>query len=141
VNDPAQRKNLVPFTQFAIDLQKKQLPEYAFIVPNMLHDAHDASLGAADRWLQTNIAPLLVDPAFQKDGLLVITFDEAGKDKQHGGGKVATAIVSPLAKKNYVSHTFFQHPSTLRLMLQGLGVAQRPGGAATAPSMGEFFQF
>jgi len=66
----------VPFTQFAEDLTNSNLPAYSFIVPNMLHDGHD-SLSMADSWLKTKIAPLLASSGFQKDGLLIIVFDES----------------------------------------------------------------
>jgi acid phosphatase len=139
VNDPAQAANLVPFSQFAADLAANHLPQYGFIVPNLLDDAHDGTLQAADSWLQTNIGPLLSSSAFQ-NSLLVIVFDESDDtDTAHGGGQVACVIVSPLAKKGYQSSTLYQHPSVLRLMLEGLGVTSLPGASATAPDMGEFF--
>src|SRR5437773_3038936 len=58
VNSATQRNNLVPFTQFATDLAGGNLPDYAFVVPNLCNDAHDCSLSTADQWLQTNIDPL-----------------------------------------------------------------------------------
>jgi Phosphoesterase family len=95
----------------------------------------------ADTWLKTNIDPLIKSTEFQKDGLLIIIFDEAGNDNTHGGGRVAAVIVSPLAKGGYQSTTFYQNESVLRLMLEGLGVKTLPGAAATAPKMWEFFTF
>src|SRR6266496_6827016 len=88
-NDSVQRRNLVPFTQFATDLASGTLPDYANIVPNLCHDAHDCSLDTADAWLRTHIAPLLASATFQRDGLLVITFDESEGDNTHGGGRIA----------------------------------------------------
>ena len=139
-NDPTgQACNIVPFTQFATDLRNGTLPSFSNIVPNLCNDAHDCSLGTADSWLQTNIAPLLASPVFQQDGLLIITFDESGGDNAMGGGRVYTAIISPKAKRGYQSTTTYQHQSTLRLILKGLGVTTYPGAAATAPDMSEFF--
>ena len=135
-----QIQNLMPFTQFSKDLANNQLPDFAFIVPNQKHNAHDGSLAEADTWLHNNIAPLVSNAIFQKDGLLIIVFDEADdSDSAHGGGHAAMVIVSPIAKKNYRSETFYQHESTLRLILEGLGVKNLPGAAATAPDMSEFF--
>jgi hypothetical protein len=54
--------------------------------------------------------------------------------------KVAAVIVSPLAKDGYKSTTHYQHDSTLRPMMEGLGVTDLPGGAATEPDMTEFFK-
>jgi len=138
-NDSTQRRNLVPFTQFATDLANGTLPDYSNIVPNLCNDAHDCSLATADTWLQTHIAPLLASATFQQDGLLIITFDEAGSDNTNGGGRIAWVVVSPKAKRGYQSTTLYQHQSTLRLTLEALGVTQFPGAAATAPAMSEFF--
>ncbi len=150
-SNSSQANNIVPFTQFATDLANNGLPDYTFIAPNVNDDAHncpvglgtctsDQMLAAADQWLSTNIAPLLVSTAFQ-NSLLIIVFDESeDSDTQNGGGHVPGVIVSPLAKPGYQSTTLYQHESTLRLMMEGLGVSDLPGAAATAPDMSEFFQ-
>jgi acid phosphatase len=139
-NDAKQVQHLVPFTQLAADLNTAELPEYSFIVPNLCDNAHDCPLSTADSWLKTNIDPLISSPQFQKDGLLIILFDEANTlDLTAGGGHVLAVVVSPLAKPGYKSIAFFQHQSVLRLTLEGLGVTKLPGDAATAPAMWEFF--
>lgn len=139
-SDSSQAANIVPFTEFASDLANNTLPQYSFISPNLLDDAHDGTLAQADSWLQTNIAPLIASPAFQSSGLLIITFDEGNlSDFDHGGGHVATLIVSPRAKQGYQSKTLYQHPSTLRLILAASGINTFPGLAGTAPDMTEFF--
>lgn len=140
VNSSSEINNLVPFSQFGSDVSNGQLPNFSFVVPNLLDDAHDGPLPVADAWLAHNIGPLLNSSMFQKDGLLVIVFDEAdGSDSTHGGGHVAAVIVSPQAKAGFQSTTLYQHQSTLRLILQGLGISSYPGAAAQAPNMAEFF--
>ena len=47
--------------------------------------------------------------------------------------------VGPQVNPGYISTTFYQHESTLRESLEGLGLAFDLAGAATAPSMDEFF--
>lgn len=139
-SDSSQAANIVPFTQFTTDLANNTLPQYSFVVPNLMDDAHDGTLAQADAWLQTNIAPLIASPTFQASGLLIITFDEGDPtDLNHGGGQVATLIISSNAKKNFQSQTFYQHQSVLRLILTGSGVNSFPGLAAVAPDMTEFF--
>jgi phospholipase C len=135
-----QSQNLVPFSQFAADLPTADLPDYSFIVPNLCNDAHDCSLSSADTWLKNNIDPLIKSAEFQKDGLLIIVFDEANDlDFTSGGGHVAAVVVSPFSKSGYKSIAFYQHQSVLRLMFEGLGVKKLPSDAATAPAMWEFF--
>jgi len=140
VNSSTQLKNLVPFTQFASDVSNGTLPNFSFVLPNLINDAHDAPLEVADTWLRLNIDSFISSPTFKKDGLLIIVFDEAdGSDSTHGGGHVAAVIISPQAKPGYQSTTLYQHQSTLRLILKSLGVTSYPGAAAQAPDMGEFF--
>ena len=136
-----QLSNIVPFTQFATDLNASALPNYAFITPNGCNDAHDCGLNVADNWLKSNIDPLIKSAQFQKDGLLVIAFDESGSDNTNGGGRVVAVIISPFSKPGFKSTTLYQEESVLRLMLEGLGIKVLPGAAATAPKMWEFFTF
>jgi acid phosphatase len=150
VNNPAQQANVVPFTQFAGDLAGNTLPDYAFIVPDDLNNGHDCPGGDSncpvavdvavmDNWLQNNLSPLIDSSAFQQGGLLMITFDESEQnDVQNGGGHVPFVIAGPRVKPGYVSNTFFQHASVLRLCLEVLGIGSFPGSAATATDMGEF---
>ncbi len=139
-NTPSQAANIVPFTQFATDLGNNSLPQFSFIAPNLNDDAHDGTLAAADSWLQSNIAPLIASSTFRNGGLLIITFDEAeDTDLDHGGGQVATLIISSNGKSNFQSQTLYQHQSTLRLILEASGVNKFPGEAAEAPDMTEFF--
>jgi hypothetical protein len=146
-----QAGNIVPLTQLSADMAANALPNFSFIAPNVIHDAHScpsggpscpdsALLEAADSWLQTNIDPLIKSPAFA-NSVLIITFDEGeDTDLANGGGQVATVLVGTHVKTGFRSLTFFQHQSTLRLILDLLHVDDDPGLSATATSMNEFFQ-
>ncbi len=149
-NSGTQQANLVPFTQFPIDLAAGNLPNYSFVVPNVYDDAHNCPAGmstctlaqklsAADTWLQANIGPLIADANFQKSGLLIIACDEAEtSDTTNGGGHVPVVLVSPQLKQAYQSTTLYQHQSLERFSLEMLGVTTIPGAGATAPDMSEF---
>lgn len=150
-NSATQAANIVQFPQLATDMSNSALPSYGFIIPDVTNDAHncpggmstctsDQMLAAADQWLSKNIAPLLASPAFQ-NSLLIILFDESDfTDIQNGGGHVPFVLAGSRVKSGYQSTTTYQHDSTLRLMMEGLGVSDLPGGAASAPDMGEFFK-
>ena len=141
----------VPITPAA-----RVLPNYAMIVPDQQNNGHDCPVGfpigttlactngdrltATDAFLRANLAPLLANAEFQRDGLLVITFDEAAGDKTNGGGKVLTLFLGPRVRVGFQSTTQYFHQSLLRTSLSALGVNSFPGLAATAPAMDEFFQ-
>lgn len=147
----AQANNLVPFTDFSSDLSAGHLPNFAFVVPNAVHDAHDcpdgsdscsddAKLSAADTWLQQNLGPLLSDAGFQQNGLLIVVFDEGEMaDTQGGGGHIVMVMAGAGVKKGFQSNTRYEHAALLRLMLEALGSTNFPGAAADAPEMAEFF--
>ena len=150
-NSSVQKLNLVPFSHFAGDLANHQLPNFSFITPNVNHDGHDCPTGpsgctdaqklaTADSWLKSNIAPLLSNPAFQQDGILIIVFDESvDTDTAHGGGHIAAIMIGPGVKKAAKSTALYQHQSVLRTVLDGLGITTYPGAAATAADMGDLF--
>lgn len=140
VNSSVEKLNLVPFTHFATDLNNNALPDFSFIVPNKLDDAHDGTLAQADYWLKTRVGPLLSNAAFQKDGILIIVFDESfDTDTAHGGGHVAAVVVGPKVKKGFKSTTFYQHQHMLRTVMEALGMTTYPGAAASAYDMGGMF--
>lgn len=140
VANSSEKYNLVAFSKFPSDLANHTLPNFSFIVPNLFHDAHDGTLSAADSWLKWNIAPLISSATFQKDGILIIVFDESfDTDTAHGGGHVAAVVIGPKVKAGYRSTTFYQHQNTLKTLMKALGLSSFPGAASGAKDMGEFF--
>jgi acid phosphatase len=138
VNSSVQKMNLVPFTQFTADLNANQLPDYSFVVPNLQNDAHDGTLNQADAWLQTNIAPLIANPQFQKNGLLIIVFDEAeDTDAAHGGGHIALVAIGPAVKHGFQSPTLYQHENLLKTVAAYLGIDGNIGNAGGAAAMSD----
>jgi phosphatidylinositol-3-phosphatase len=77
---------VVPLTGLDADLRSADAtPNLAYIVPNLCHDGHDApckngepgGLISADQFLKHWVPLITASPAFKKDGLLVVTFDES----------------------------------------------------------------
>ena len=151
VNSSAMAGNVVPLTQLAADLSANALPNFSLIIPDAENDAHSCvgnapscpdsgKLARTDAWLQNNINPLINSPAFS-NGVLIITWDEGDlSDTANGGGQVATVLLGANVKTAFQSVTFYQHESTLRLIMTLLQTNDFPGGSASAPSMAEFFQ-
>lgn len=141
VADSGEKYNLVPFSELSSDLENHRLPNYSFIVPNLLHDAHDGSLSAADAWLKKHIAPLIASSTFQKNGILMIVFDESvDSDTAHGGGHVVSVVIGPHVIAGHKSFTLYQHQNTLKTMMKALGLETFPGAASSAAPMSDFFR-
>ncbi|KAL1619944.1 hypothetical protein SLS56_009911 [Neofusicoccum ribis] len=66
-------KNLTLFQQ---DLEAGTLPQWMFITPNMTSDGHDTSVTVAGAWSRTFLEPLLDNPKFMNNTLVLLTFDE-----------------------------------------------------------------
>ena len=163
VGNAQQSANIVPFTQFATDLNGGapgtlgNLPNYTFIVPDAYDDRKAAILtetsctteriADADAWIQSNIGPLLQMPAFQQSGLLIITWDEGETSDTSnglggiGGGHVATILVGAGVKAAYQQQTtnVYDHASLLRLTMDSLGLTTQLPISNVTP-MTEFFQ-
>ncbi|HEY2419697.1 MAG TPA: alkaline phosphatase family protein [Steroidobacteraceae bacterium] len=86
--------NVVNLEQLSADLADiARTPNFAFITPNLCDDGHDGSgtgaegttcangkpggLTSADAFLKRWVPIILASPAYQRDGLLIITFDES----------------------------------------------------------------
>jgi phosphatidylinositol-3-phosphatase len=138
-------------------------PHLSFITPNLCNDGHDSrcidgGLGgfqAIEAFLQKWVPLITQSPAFKKDGLLIITFDESdssgddaataccgeqglpGSPQQAGvlgpgGGRIGAVLLSPFIAPGTVSEQPYNHYSTLRYIedtfgLRHLGYAGQPG--------------
>jgi len=136
-------------------------PTLSYITPNLCHDGHDApcvdgqpgGLASADAFLKQWVPKILASPAFRRDGVLVITFDESDSPQSDssaccgegpgpnsplpgitglGGGRVGALVLSPFVKGGTWSTTPYNHYSLLASIedlfgLPYLGYAGAPG--------------
>ncbi|MFL5802915.1 MAG: alkaline phosphatase family protein [Roseiflexaceae bacterium] len=142
--DPARCNKIVPFTQFAADLQNNRVPDFVWITPNMCNDAHDCPIDASDAWVQTWVPQILASPAWKDNGVLFITFDEgkggAGCCQGAVGGRIATLVISPLVRPGFRSDVPYTHYSLLRTIeaAWGFPLLGRANCDCSAP-MSDFF--
>ncbi|HWB68034.1 MAG TPA: alkaline phosphatase family protein [Mycobacteriales bacterium] len=146
-------------------------PNYVFITPNLCHDGHDYPChnqpsGASrradiDAFLRTWVPRIRRSPAFRKDGLLEITFDESEQSDAaaccgesldvnavdglagiagRGGGRIGALLLSPFVKPGTRSTHPYNHYSTLATDEAIFGLP-RLGYATTAePFAGSLFR-
>lgn len=156
--------HIVSLNELRIDLRRvATTPNYSFITPNLCNDGHDAhcadgqtgGLEGINRFLKKWVPVITRSPAFRKDGLLIITFDEsdgAAPDafdaccnelplptdpnrpgfQGPGGGRIGAVLLSPFIRPGTVSSVPYNHYSLLRSVedifdLGHLGYAAEPG--------------
>src|SRR5262249_51624564 len=151
VDDPRQRMNLATLDQLDADL-KNGLPDFSFILPNAINDAHscppetpkctnDEMQAAADRFMARVLPPVLGSEAFKKGGLLIVVYDESlASEKAHGGGHIVMLAYGPRAKSGFKTGKFYQHENLERLLCDALGLAKCPGAGARAATMAEMLR-
>jgi phosphatidylinositol-3-phosphatase len=135
-------------------------PNYSFVTPNTCFDGHDwpkcqdgtpGRLPRVDEFLKTWVPQIMASPAYQENGMILITFDESGDDSNAGaccgevdslgftdpshpnlnevglygpgGGRVGAIVLSKYVKPGTVSNKTYNHYSQLRSFedLFGLG--------------------
>jgi hypothetical protein len=152
IDNGAEAAKIVPLSQFSSDLSAGALPNLSFIQVNQFHNGHDCpdggsactnddKLTATDQWLQANVPQILNDPGFQRDGLLVIWYDEGAEtDSTNGGGHIAMVMAGPYARRGFQSNSLFRHENLGRTIFDLLGVQPPQSTFAYVTSMIEMLQ-
>src|SRR5436309_2269780 len=151
-------------TGLATDLlHTTKTPRLSFITPDLCDDGHDypctneasgaSALTDIDAFLETWVPKITASPAFKRNGLLEILFDEAENSDATacceektgpntpspgvtgpGGGRVGTVLLSPFIKPGTVSAVPYNHYSSLASWESLLGLP-RLGYAASVPGV------
>jgi phospholipase C len=156
--------HVVNLDKLPADLRSiRTTPSYSFITPNLCNDGHDSrcvdgGLGgfqAIEAFLHKWVPIITESPAFEQDGLLIITFDESDSSGDEGataccgeqglpgspqpagmfgpgGGRIGAVLLSPFIAPGTVSTEPYNHYSTLRYVedtfhLRPLGYAGQSG--------------
>ena len=120
--------------KFFGDLKKGKLPKVAFIDPSGLQDEHPPNnIQGGEAWARTIYKAALESPQWPNLAL-IFTYDEGGgladhvvpptscaPDKSHSdltqlGFRVPLIVVSPYAKRRFVSHVKHEHTSIIRFI-------------------------
>ncbi len=110
----------------AADAAAGTLPSIGWAIPDLCNDAHDCSLGTADRWLRTWVPVLTSGPDFTSGRLAIaITFDEGA-----GGDERVPLVVLHRDLDQVIVAGTFDHYSLLRFCDDVLGAAPLRRAAA-----------
>jgi hypothetical protein len=141
----------VDFDAFGADLATGNF-RYMWITPNLTDDGHDpvdlfgtavdprASLRESDAWLSGHVTSIMQSAAYQKGGVIFITWDEAEGRDGRPTDQIPMIIVSPRIKApGFRSSKAYSHKSYLATVEDILGLPRLPT-VKDEPSMLEFFQ-
>jgi hypothetical protein len=151
----SQKLNSVPYTQLATDIANHNTPNFAYITPDLAHDAHNGTLAAADDWMAQHVPTILSLPEFRPggDGILFIVWDEADLSsdgytqdnrcastiKSGCGGRLATLVIGPQVKLHYKSTTRYDHANLLSTVCAVMGLSSCPAAGRVELPMSDFF--
>ena len=129
------RRYDVPVRRLAADAAGGRLPDLGFVIPDVVHDAHDGTLAQADRWISRRIDTITAGPDWRAGRLaIVVTADE---DDSHSGNRVLTVVATQDQEPRVVT-TPLNHYSLTGFLEDVLGV-RHLRRARTAPSLTKAF--
>ena len=126
-------------------LRPDSLSAYTMVIPNMIHDGHDAPLTTAVRWLRGFLKPIISNTEMMKSTLVVVTFDESetsGREKLFGAkrpNRIYTALVGGMVKPGFVSQQPVTHFSLLKTIEENFGLGPELAPAGTV-AIGEVWK-
>lgn len=131
-----------PYSELARDLDSNSMARYNFIKPSPCNsmDASCPSISnpvrQGDNWLSQEVPKILSSAAYQAGGALFITWDHSDDGTD---GPVGMIVLSPFAKKGYISAIRYTHGSTLRTFQEIFGISSLLGDAAAQAPLDELF--
>ena len=136
-----------PMGIFNRALEAGSVPSYNLILPNGCEDGEanckpvNNRYTQFDNFLAREVPKIEASPAFGRDGVIVVTYDEderagglAPKNGLGSGGHVVCAIISPLAVPGDYVHTFYSY-GLLRTIEDGLRLQGHLGDANQVPAI------
>lgn len=133
---------------FATDLAGTAAPNFLYVAPNLTDDGHDpqnpashtTNIANVDTFLGKIVPAITASSAYKNGGLVIFVWDE---DNSSGifsnDDPIPIFVMSPYAKKGFVSHVTADHASLLATIEDGLGLP-RLALAATAKPLVDYFK-
>jgi phospholipase C len=144
--------NMRDFSEFSTALASGTLPALSFVQPGPAHSAHPGSgdVTASLTWLMGVIQQVQGSTVWNNAAIIVV-WDAAGGwwdhvpppqvDDQGLGFRVPILVISPFAKKGYVSHVQMDDVSILRFIQNVYGLPMLNPRNQTSPDLTDFFNF
>jgi phospholipase C len=148
---PLWTTNVVSDTQFATDAKNGNLPAVSWVVMRATSNEHPPSGSCAgENWTVAQMNALMQGSDWSTSAVF-LTWDDFGGfydhvppptlDKFGLGPRVPLLIISPYAKKNFVSHTQYEFSSVLKFIEERYGLSALTERDATANDTTDSFDF
>ncbi|MGC2695751.1 MAG: alkaline phosphatase family protein [Candidatus Angelobacter sp.] len=160
--------NIVSRSQYVTDVQNGTLAQVSLIEPDGADEHPNTDLQVGAKNVSTLINTLMASSSW-KDSVFIFTYDEAGAfydhvppqpavlpdnipprfrnandipgTYDHTGYRVPLIVISPFAKKNFVSHTVMDYTAILKFIETRFGLPSLSARDQAQPDMTEFFNF
>ncbi|KAJ7144285.1 phosphoesterase family-domain-containing protein [Mycena epipterygia] len=139
--DPKRTERIRSFNDFANDVVNGTLPQWVFVTPNMINDAHDTTIDFAASFLEYWLLPLLTDSRVNDpETLILLTFDEnENYGIQNRIFTVALGNAVPEKLRGTTDHILYTHYSLSTVQANwGLGSLGRQDTNATVSNVFDF---
>lgn len=143
--------NVVSDTQFVTDAQNGTLPAVSWLVTSMQDSEHPPySTCAGENWTVQQINAVMQGPDWNSTAIF-LTWDDFGGlydhvppptlDQYGLGPRVPLLIISPFAKRGYISHTQYEFSSVLKFIENRFGLSSLTARDTQANDTTDSFDF
>jgi phosphatidylinositol-3-phosphatase len=131
-------------SRFNAALSRGTIARFNMVIPNDCQQGHDPCgtpnpLRQFDTFLRREVPRIEASPAFRRNGLILITYDEWG-DATPRNHRVAFLAIGPQVRPGIYRATGFSHYSLLRTLEDGFGVHGHLRNAATARPISQIWR-
>jgi phospholipase C len=145
-------KNVVnPNTRIFTDIKNGTLPQVSWVIPTLADSDHPASgENKGPAWV-SSVVNAVGKSAYWKNTAIVVLWDDWGGfydnvpppqlDYTSLGMRVPMIVISPFAKRHFVSKTQYEFGSVLKFIEQNFGTGSLGSTDDRANSIGDIFNF
>lgn len=153
-NNPKEMAHLVSLNEYYKDLSQGTLPEVSWIIPafnDSEHPPEPTAPVAQGMWYVTGLVNALMQSSYWNNSVIFLTWDDYGGFYDHVsppqvdafgyGPRVPTIVISPFAKRGFISHRTYDFTSMLKFIEVRFGLPHLTARDDRADDMGECFDF
>lgn len=149
--NPAEMNRLVSQDEYFYDLQHGSLPQVSWLVPDFQDSEHPPEPLAQGMWYVTRLINALMQSAYWKNTVIFLCWDDYGGFYDHVpppevdaygyGPRVPMIVISPFARRHYVSHDTYDFTSVLKFIERRWNLKHLTPRDARANDMADCFDF